>query len=248
MASCEPGRGGCALRGPHRAHAPEVAGLNVAGVPWPDIDSVLLDMDGTLLDLNYDNHFWQVYVPERFAERHGLAAGDAHAECFRRYNAVHGTLAWYCVDYWSEALNLDIVRLKEEVAHLIAVHPDVPEFLAAARAAGKRVVMVTNAHHKSLALKMRRTGLAAHFDALYSAHEFGLAKEQPDFWDRLAEREAFVPARSLLVDDSLPVLRSARAYGIAHLRAVYTPDTRQATRDVADFAAIHRFSDLMPIG
>ena len=25
---------------------------------WRDIDTVLLDMDGTLLDLHYDNHFW----------------------------------------------------------------------------------------------------------------------------------------------------------------------------------------------
>ena len=27
-------------------------------VPWDTIDTVLLDMDGTLLDLNYDNQFF----------------------------------------------------------------------------------------------------------------------------------------------------------------------------------------------
>ncbi|MEW5893049.1 MAG: GMP/IMP nucleotidase [Pseudomonadota bacterium] len=215
-------------------------------IDWSGVDTVLLDMDGTLLDLHYDNHFWQVYVPEKYAERHGLPPDEAHAECFRRYNAKAGTLDWYCVDYWSEQLELDIVALKEEVAHLIAVHPDVPEFLQAARAAGKRVALVTNAHHKSLDLKMRRTGLDVHFDAIYSSHAFGLAKEDPAFWARLQAVELFDPVRSLLVDDSLPVLRSARSYGIAHLLAVYRPDTRLPDKDVGEFPAIRRFGELMP--
>ncbi len=216
-------------------------------IDWGGIDTVLLDMDGTLLDLHYDNHFWQVYVPEKYAERHGLPHEEAHAECFRRYNAKAGTLDWYCVDYWSEQLQLDIVALKEEVAHLIAVHPDVPEFLRAVRTAGKRVVLVTNAHHKSLNLKMRRTGLDVHFDAVYSAHEFGLAKENPGFWARLQAVVLFDPARSLLADDSLPVLRSARDYGIAQLLAIYQPDTRMPEKDVEEFAAIRRFGEIMPV-
>jgi len=214
---------------------------------WATIDSVLLDMDGTLLDLHYDNHFWQVYVPEKFAERHGLSCEEAHAECRRRYDAKAGTLSWYCVDYWTEQLNLDIAALKEELTHLIDVHPDVPEFLAAARSAGKRVVLVTNAHHKSLNLKMRHTGLDIHFDALYSAHSFGLAKEQPAFWGRLRETEPFDPARAVLVDDSLPVLRSAMTYGFRNLLAVYRPDTRQPEKDVGEFAAIRRFGELLPV-
>lgn len=215
-------------------------------LPWHEIDTVLLDMDGTLLDLHFDNHFWQVYVPEKYAEHHGLSHADAHAECFRRYNAKAGTLDWYCVDYWTEALNLDIARLKEEVAHLIQVHPDVTEFLAAARAAGKRVAMVTNAHHKSLGLKLRRTDLEGYFDALHSSHSFGIAKENPAFWGALRQIEPFDPARTLLADDSLPVLRSAAAYGIRHLLAIRQPDTKQPPKDTGEFPAIHRFSEVMP--
>ena len=213
---------------------------------WKAIDTVLLDMDGTLLDLHYDNHFWQIYVPARYAEQHGLDHAEAHAECFRRYNAKAGTLDWYCVDYWTEALNLDIAALKEEVAHLIQVHPDVPEFLVAARRAGKRVALVTNAHHKSLDLKMRRTGLAAYFDAIHSSHSFGLAKEVPEFWAALRAAEPFDPARTLLADDSLPVLRAAAGYGIRHLLAIRQPDTKLPPRDTAEFPAIHRFSEVMP--
>ncbi len=216
-------------------------------IDWERIDTVLLDMDGTLLDLHYDNHFWQVFVPARYAERHGLDPQAARAECLRRYDAKSGSLEWYCVDYWSEQLGLDVAQLKEEVAHLIAVHPDVPEFLSQARAAGKRVALVTNAHHKSLSLKMRRTGLDAHFDAIHSSHRYGLPKEHPAFWAALRVEEPFEPGRTLLVDDSLPVLRSAQGYGIGHLLAVYQPDTRLPAKDVGEFSAIRRFAEIMPV-
>ncbi len=213
---------------------------------WRAIDTVLLDMDGTLLDLHFDNHFWQVYVPEKFAEQHGLPHAEAHAECFRRYNAKAGTLDWYCVDYWTQQLELDIAQLKQELSHLIAIHPDVSEFLVALKTAGKRVVLVTNAHRKSLNLKMDHTGLAVHFDAMHVSHEYGIAKEDPAFWAALQRSEPFDPARTLLVDDSLPVLRSARQFGIAHLLAVMQPDTRQPDKDVADFSAIRRFGEITP--
>lgn len=213
---------------------------------WDHVQSVFLDMDGTLLDLHFDNHFWLEHVPRRYAEKHGLshqAAQDALAPGYRK---VAGTMDWYCVDYWTRELGLDIALLKEEVEHLIAVHPHVTDFLAAVRASGRRSVLVTNAHHKSLALKMKKTRLEGYFDAVICAHDIGVPKEDAGFWDKLQRVERFDPARTLLVDDSLPVLRSARAYGIAHLLAVFQPDTRQPEKDVGEFRAIRNFSEILP--
>ncbi|MCB1878116.1 MAG: GMP/IMP nucleotidase [Chromatiales bacterium] len=213
---------------------------------WSRIDSVFLDMDGTLLDLNFDNHFWQEHVPLRYGERNGLSVQQAKDELFPRFRSKEGTIDWYCLDFWTEELGLDIALLKQEVEHLIDVHPFVVQFLDAVRNARKRVVLVTNAHHKSLELKMDRTRLGGHFDALINSHQFGIPKEQVVFWDRLQALEPFDRQRTLLVDDSLSVLRSARSYGIANLRAVYRPDSQQGIRDVADFEAIHSFRDLIP--
>jgi 5'-nucleotidase len=214
-------------------------------IAWNRIDTVFLDMDGTLLDLHYDNHFWREHVPQRFAEKHKLSFDEARQELTGRYHHRAGSLDWYCVDFWSRELGLDIAELKEEVAHLIAIHPDVPEFLQAIRASGRRVVLVTNAHRKSLDLKMRKTGLEAYFDALHTSHDVGLPKENPAFWMGLQKRESFNPDATLLVDDSLPVLRSAQAYGIAHLLAVRFPDTKQPEKDPEEFPAIHTFRDVM---
>ena len=215
-----------------------------AALPWRDIASVFLDMDGTLLDLRFDNHFWLSHVPARFAQKHGLPVEEGVARCLAHYKSVEGTLDWYCVDYWSRELELDIALLKEEVAHLISVHPHVEPFLRRVRASGRRVALVTNAHHKSLSLKLRTTGIESHFDAIICAHDVGLPKEQAPFWDRLQALEPFDPRRTLLVDDSLNVLRSARVYGIRHLLGVRRPDSGQPPKALEEFDSITDFSEL----
>lgn len=214
---------------------------------WKRINTVLLDMDGTLLDLRFDNHFWLEYMPRRYAEIRNLATELARAELLERYRSVEGTLDWYCLDYWSRELDMDVMKLKREVKHLINIHPHAMEFLEKARNAGKRVLLVTNAHPDSLSLKMEETCLQSFFDAIVSSHSLGFPKEHVDFWPRLRECEPFDPARTVLVDDSLSVLRAAHVYGIAYLISILRPDSTHPPRVAAEFPAIHDFSDLLPL-
>lgn len=213
-------------------------------IDWNQIDSVFLDMDGTLLDLHFDNHFWLEHVPQRYAQARELSLDRAKAELMARYENVMGTLEWYCIDHWSRELGLDIALLKEEVEHLIAVHPHVVGFLDQVRTAGKRLVLVTNAHQKSLALKLERTRLGGYFDAVICSHDLGLPKEDPLFWEKLQQIEPFEKERTLFVDDSQSVLLSARNYGIRWLLAVLKPDTKGPLREAGEFDAIRDFSEI----
>ena len=214
-------------------------------IDWNVIDTVFLDMDGTLLDLNFDNHFWREHVPIRYAERLGLTLAEAKADLLPRYARIEGTLEWYCVDHWSRELGLDIALLKQEVDHLIAVHPHVMDFLDALAALGKRRVLVTNAHQKAIALKMERTRLAGHLERILCAHDLGTAKETPGFWAQVHAIEPFDLGRTLFVDDSPAVLCAARDYGFRRLVMVLKPDSRAPARAEGEFPAIHDFAELL---
>jgi len=216
-------------------------------IDWRSIDTVLLDMDGTLLDLNFDNYFWLEYLPKRYAQKFGLEADAARAMIHQKTAALEGTLEWYSTSYWTQALGIDVVALKHEVRHRVQEMPWCHEFLDGLKAAGKDIVMVTNAHHDSLNLKMDKTGLAHKFDKMITVHEFSLPKEDIRCWEEVQKRHPFEAARTLLIDDNLNVLKSAERYGIAHLLAIYRPDSKAPVKDVEHFSALHCFDEILPV-
>lgn len=215
-------------------------------IDWNKIDTVLLDMDGTLLDLNFDNHFWKEFVPLKFAQKQGLSLEQAKEQLVPRFKKMEGKLEWYCLDYWSDVLELDIAGLKAEISGLITVLPHVTEFLEKMHQSRQRILLVTNAHRDSLGLKMEKTCLQPFFDGIISSHDLGFPKEHVEFWRLLQQQQAFDKQKTLLIDDSLAVLHSARLFGIASLIAVSKPDTQQPKNDISDYPAIEDFRELMP--
>lgn len=204
-------------------------------------------MDGTLLDLWFDNYFWLQAVPERYARRLGISLQRAHEVLTPMLQAKQGTLEWYCTDYWSRELQLDIAGLKHELRERVGFLPGAESFLRALRASDLRVALVTNAHHDALRIKASQTGLLQYFSAVVSSHEYGAPKEHPEFWARLQAQLRFDLKRTLFVDDSLAVLRAARQHGIEHIVALAHPDSTQEGRVVAEFPSVHAVVELLAL-
>ena len=211
---------------------------------WSAIDTVLLDLDGTLLDLGYDKRFWGEHLPRRFAVSRGITVDDAHRLMRPIFESTAGTLEWYCIEYWSRALDFDIVALKRATRHEIDWLPEAREFLARLKSAGKRVALVTNAHPEILAIKDAHLGICRRFDAVYSSHDFGDPKESAAFWPRLAAREPFDPGRTLFADDNSSVLAAAKGHGIRWVFAVSRPVNRAPVRAPNGFPGVESVLDL----
>lgn len=213
--------------------------------PWHEVTWVLLDMDGTLLDKHFDDYFWETLVPQEYARRQNLPLAQARELVFARYRREEGTLNWTDIDFWSRELDLDIPALKEGIRHLIEVHPDAEEFLRFLRQQAKRVALVTNAHYKTLSLKMNHTGLLGYFDEVISSFDLGVPKEEVRFWEILQEKLGFAPAQALLVDDNADALAAAQRFGIKYPYFKAKSSSRLDAESHPEFPSIESFHELM---
>ncbi len=219
--------------------------MNAILIDWQNIETVFLDMDGTLLDLHFDNHFWLEHMPKRYAEKHSISVEQASNALSQKTKAIEGSLDWYCLDYWEKTLDMDIIDLKHEVADRIAIRANVIKFLDYLHSMNKRVVLLTNAHHKTIKLKFDYADIEHYFDHIITAHDVGLAKEQDGFWQALEKIEDFSKTQSLFIDDNLAVLNAANQYGIKHLLAIHQPDSQQPTKDTKEYIPIECYTQIM---
>jgi GMP/IMP 5'-nucleotidase len=214
----------------------------------PAIKFVLLDMDGTLLDKYFDDYFWEHLVPEKYAERHGISFGGAKYELMEKYKRHEGTLNWTDIDFWSAELNLDIPALKEQIRHLIEVHPHVEDFLKKLKRYRKSVFLLTNAHFKVLDLKLKETNIGRYFDACITSFEIGCPKEDLLFWERAAARLGFDREHTLFIDDTEEILRTAKRYGIKYILYKAKGNSKEETKRSWEFPMITDFLLLLDEG
>ena len=216
-------------------------------INWNEIDTVLLDMDGTLLDLHFDWTFWMDYLPEAYALHHAIPLEQSQTYVRKAISEQTGTLNWYCLDYWSARFELSVADLKHELKHLIRAHPDVLLFLQQIRQLNKQVIMVTNAHRDSLALKLEMTQIAPYFDHLISAHDFKVPKEDIAIWHHIQHVHPYDPQRTLLIDDNIRALNTAEQYGIAHLLAAVHVSPQLERVDPQGYDYFEYFREILPL-
>ena len=214
-------------------------------IPLKDIQYILLDMDGTLLDLYFDDYFWAHLVPEKYAERHNITFGAAKDYLYKTYKSHEKTMNWCDIDFWSRELKLDIPALKEQIRHLIEVHPNVIEFLKLMKKQKKKIFMLTNAHYKTVKIKFRKTQIGEYFDDVLCSFNVGHPKEYLEFWQGAQKRLKFDKDHSLFIDDTEDVLVTAKEYGIKYLLFKTHASSKLEPKKTKKFLTIHDFRELM---
>jgi len=209
-----------------------------------DVDLILLDMDGTLLDLHYDTHFWLEFVPEQYALVYKQDKQQAKTYLYQEYTKAYGTLPFYCYDHWSTALGLDIHHLQHYHKDKIKWREDSVWFLKALKKSNKKIVILTNAHPSGIQLKNQQTDLLSYVDLVISSHEIGQAKESQLFWDAVKTRLNSDLSRSIFIDDSETILLSAQAAGVDYVVGINKPNSEKPAQLMQSFPTICEFKEL----
>jgi putative hydrolase of the HAD superfamily len=215
------------------------------GFSWGQIDDVLLDMDGTLLDRHFDNFFFEEELPRRYAALQGLPFDESRSRLMAMYRSVEGELAWTDLHYWSERVGIDVVAMHKELDHMIGFLPGAEEFLQYLKSLGKRVTVITNAHESGVSVKTAKTGLDRRVDRIVDAFEVGYLKMRPEYWPKCQRLLGFDPARSLFMDDDEGCLMAAKQFGVAHLIHSAKSSSRLPPAQLAQFFSVTEFRPLL---
>ena len=208
------------------------------------IDHVILDMDGTLLDLNFDDQVWNHRLPQRYAALNNLSTLEATAKIKSLMSPIRGTLSWYCFDHWQTLVGIDLLTIENEVFDLVNTRDGAKPFLDRLKRLPCKVILATNADRRSMTRKLSHTGLAEYFDAIFPSHDFGYAKEDIAFWQALQREIMFDSSRTLFIDDNHNVLTAARQFGLEKLYGIQQPNSQGDVLSSEQFYCLRSFDEI----
>jgi len=208
-------------------------------------ETLMLDMDGTVLDLSYDSHIWLKIIPEKLAEKRDIPITSAISFMNEHVIRMKNTLEWYCIDNWSKLLDIDVLEIHRAEKERIRYLPGAKSFLQEISNTSIRVILVSNSHRDTLNLKLKETDLDDYFEAIYLSHDFVYPKENPLFWKELMTKESFKKNKTVFVDDNQSVLESASIFGIKSLIQILNPDSQQPGLKSSGFFGVENLSCLL---
>ncbi|MHA3061034.1 HAD-IA family hydrolase [Acinetobacter sp. ANC 4636] len=209
----------------------------------------MFDMDGTLLDLAFDQFIWNEHLPQHYATQHQCSLEESQTQLYEFYEQHQHTLNWYSSKFWSEVVGSDVMQLQHQFRHKIQPRSGCHDLLKALKQHQQKCWIVTNADCSSLALKMQMTGLSEYFQHIISSESIGFPKEHPEFWSTLQQQYPFTPEHAVFIDDTVRVLDSAKRFGIQHLYSIAQPSSLEPARESATlgYPVIQHLPDLLDL-
>jgi len=208
----------------------------------PEIQAVIFDCDGTLVDSEPISQQVLVELFESlgFHVSHAYAmehwAGRDLAEIFR---AVESQLKHSLPDDFTETFRkLQLQRLRDELKPIDGA-------VALLKSVTKPMCVASNAPLVKVRCCLETTGLIDFFesDRLFSAYDVGVWKPQPDVFLYAAKQLGVQPANCAVIEDSPSGIEAGVAAGMQVF--AYTPD--ELSRETSRVRNVTEIVELMPL-
>lgn len=208
------------------------------GLPmiFPNKTDCIFDLDGTLID---SMPVWADRIYHLLDEQHISYPDDIIRTLAPMDNAA---IAVYLQQQLGlspdaeEILSCMQAFIATDYRENIPAKATVPETLAALKASGLRLHVLTASPHCLTDVCLKRLGLWELFDTVWSCEDFALPKTDENIYRRLCEKIGAFPAACVFADDNYRALKTAKRAGLTVVGVFDESDAADADsiRAIAD--------------
>lgn len=224
------------------------------------IEACVFDAYGTLFDISSVSRGARDALGERWQALSELWRTKQLQYTWLRGLAGHHADFWQvtgdALDFAMSSLGLRDAALRERLMNLylsIAAYPEVPAMLAALKARGIRLAILSNGSPAMLSAAVENSGIAKYFDAVLSVEQVGVYKPHPAVYGMAPQALVLEKEAICFLSSNSWDAYSAKAFGFKVLwcnRFAQAPERIPATPDgeITNLAALPDFlADPQPL-
>ena len=176
--------------------------------------AILLDLDGVILNLEYDIKFWESWLPDHVANQSNRTLEEIKAEMQAEIDIQRGTLNFYDLNYWDNLLNVDCMKIIKEQEEKCAYLEGSYEALQRLSTLKNPMHILTNGDPRAQEYKAETQNFLEFFDSIFYSMHAGYPKEEKEFWALARHNLNLDFEDAIFIDDDFKVITAAAKAGI----------------------------------
>jgi putative hydrolase of the HAD superfamily len=200
--------------------------------------AILSDLDGVILNLDYDIKFWESWLPEHVASQSNRSLKEIKIQIQAEIDAQRGTLNFYDLNYWDDLLNVDcmeIIREQEEKCSFLEGSYEALQRLSTLK---NPKYILTNGDPRIQEYKAETQNFLEFFNSIFYSMHVGYPKESKEFWTLARHNLNLDFEDTIFIDDDLKVVTAAAKAGIKQVAWITPGKNRILQNRVETFASL----------
>ena len=179
--------------------------------------AILLDLDGVILNLEYDIKFWESWLPDHVANQSNRTLEEIKAEMQAEIDIQRGTLNFYDLNYWDDLLNVDCMKIIKEQEEKCSYLEGSYEALQRLSTLKNPMYILTNGDPRAQEYKAETQNFLEFFDSIFYSMHAGYSKEEKEFWALARHNLNLDFEDAIFIDDDFKVVTAAAKAGIKQI-------------------------------
>ena len=200
--------------------------------------AIISDLDGVILNLDYDIKFWESWLPEHVASQSNQSLEKIKTKIRAEINTQRGTLNFYDLNYWDDLLNVDCIKIIKEQEEKCSYLEGSFEALQRLSTLKNPMHILTNGDPRVQEYKAETQNFLEFFDSIFYSMHVGYPKEKKEFW-ALARCNLNIDFEdAIFIDDDSKVTTAAAKAGIKQVILITPGKNRILQNGIETFSSL----------